>query len=467
MNYIHETILKDLIDLGADMKDSNIINTFMTQNRPIKSITSASANLTLVFPVLCTKNTDINNASMIAKATERKAAIMLQLLFAAKQTHNKDDIYDYLKQFHSNLKIDNKLTVDGVLDIMDKVVKEAAFPKYDQTDLVEAVKKDMRNINYTLEENINEKSILDYYVKPGKVTYGNKNSVIIRETTDKEKRDAMYASKRDAREDEKMQLNRMDAVRRDKKLAMDVSSHKPNLLDKLVKTASNIKNIYARSMLDTDVKKANELVPTLMSVNIIVDNGKGQPYPLTFIIGIKAKLYTVSSMDIVDRLVAKNKDTNILNKFIRATTREISFLKDFLFAIDQTKIDALSQSRRGSSSKFWKILERRSKKSKLRRTLGMKNDALAITTLVITQDEVEYTKKEYNIDLEKPNVIRPIMEAYNLMGFCILDEANEVAKFIYDTGEDVYEDVAFTSLERETADTGYKKAINLITKLTR
>ena len=59
------------------------------------------------------------------------------------------------------------------------------------------------------------------------------------------------------------------------------------------------------------------------------------------------------------------------------------------------------------------------------------------------------------------------MEAYNLMGVCIVDEAMEVAKFIFDTGDDIYEVLSFNNLERESADNGYKKVINLMTKLAR
>ena len=184
-------------------------------------------------------------------------------------------------------------------------------------------------------------------------------------------------------------------------------------------------------------------------------------------IGIKAKMYPVDSMDIIHRLNVKSKESNGFNIFIRATTREISFWKDFVFAIDAAKLDAISASKRGSSSKMWKLLERRSLKSKVRRIIGHTNDATSITSLVISQDEVEYLKKNENIDVEKPQVIRPIMEAYNLMSVAIIDEAMEAVKFIFDTGEDVYETLSFNNLERESADGGYKKVINLMTKMSR
>ncbi len=224
--------------------------------------------------------------------------------------------------------------------------------------------------------------------------------------------------------------------------------------------------IFQKQLIPSDVKKANELVPTTMVISFI-STSNGEPIPTQMLIGVKAKMYPVDSMDIINRVSLKYKDNNNLIKFIRSSTREISFFRDFLFAIDKAKIDALSNSKRGSSSPLWKILERRSKKSKIRRVLGQANDASAITTLVMSQEEVEYLKKNDSMNLEEPKVARSIMESYNFMSIVIVDESMEVAKFIYDTGDDVYESLAFSSLEREASDSSTKKIVNLMTKMSR
>lgn len=419
MNYIHETILRDLIDLGSDLKDSDTIQMFTGRKYSQRSIASAASNLTMVFPVLCTRSINIEHASMITKAIERKATTMLSLLFAAKQSHNTTDITDYLKKFHTNLKIDNNISVDGVLDLMDKIVTEQTDTQYTNIDIQELYRRDRKNLNSYLEDNICETCISDYDIVP-KSRYGES-----------------YIIEND---------NRVKKAR--------------------VNMGDTKSTFTQNNLLSTDVRKANELTPTTMIVNYLVQDDN-KVIPRSSIVGVKAKLYPIDSMDAIDKITEKSKDSNGLNKFIRATTREISFVKDFLFAIDKAKVDAISQSNRGSSSKLWKILERRSKKSKFRRNLGMVNDATAITTLVVSQEEVDYIKKEYNINIENPSVIRPILEAYNLMGFCIVDQSNEVAKFIFDTGEDIYEELSFNSLERETNDGGYKKVINLISKMNR
>ena len=96
-----------------------------------------------------------------------------------------------------------------------------------------------------------------------------------------------------------------------------------------------------------------------------------------------------------------------------------------------------------------------------------KNDASPITSLIISQEEVEYLKKYNNIDMEKSYVTRSILEAYNLMDIVIADESLEVAKFLFDDGDGIYDVLPFDALEKEAKDSSYKKVINLMSKINR
>ena len=62
---------------------------------------------------------------------------------------------------------------------------------------------------------------------------------------------------------------------------------------------------------------------------------------------------------------------------------------------------------------------------------------------------------------------RKLLDAYNFMCICVINEATEVASFLYDTGDDNYERLTFTNLEREASDNSYKKMVNLLTKMNR
>lgn len=426
---IHETVIRDVIEIMNDVHKSEVIKGIRA-NDSFKSISHASDALTLVFPVITSRTISVENATMIAKAVERKAVSMLQMLFSAINVNDTNNGLDYLKKFHTNLKLDDKVTVDSFMSLMDNLILQAAdegaMPTSEFMRQYQIMKEDFKyGINYILPEPLNPISLEEYKLVYSSYT-GNQS--VIHE-----------APPIDIDYDEELS----DLDYRGSRYHVD---------------------ILRNQLMDSDVKKANELVPTIMIVNFIT-NTDGVPIDNRLVIGVKAKVYPVDSKDMIERLYSKNQDNNGFLKFIRATTREISFVKDFLFAIDKAKIDALSTSRRGSSSKLWKILERRSLKSRIRRTLGQPNDASAISTLVISQEEVEYLKKAYNVYIDNPRVIRPIMEAYNFMAVCIVDELNEVANFIYDTGNDVYERVSFRSLERESSDNDFKKMVTLMTKM--
>ena len=224
---------------------------------------------------------------------------------------------------------------------------------------------------------------------------------------------------------------------------------------------------FTAMLLPSDVKKANEMQPTLMLVQFYVnDKDRDLNVAQQFVCGVKSKLYAVGSDEILNKIITKNVDSDILLKLVKVSTREISFVKDFLLGLDEARLDALSKSRKGSGSRIFKALERRAIKGKIRRSLRMENSAKAISSLVISSEEAEELKKYENIDIYQPRTIIPIMEKLNLLYFAVVDTTAESVDIITD-GENEYETYSFTNLERESSDNTYKKVVNLITKVSR
>ena len=209
--------------------------------------------------------------------------------------------------------------------------------------------------------------------------------------------------------------------------------------------------------------KANQQMPLMMKVNFI-SKATGRPITTSAYLGIKCKLFDVTGLDIIQRIVSKNSSAISLFNFIRATSQEIGFWRDFVFALSKAKVDAISNARNGSSSKMWKALEQRATKSKLNQFFRQKNDATAITSLLVTTDEVEELKKNNDIDLSRSNVARKIMSDYNLLCIGIVDETTESVALIFDTGDDEYELVRFKSLKKDK-DMDAKQIVNLLTKM--
>ena len=422
---IHETIVRDIVDLINTARNTDFID--LKNDVSIKSISHASDAMTLVVPIPTSTAVSVSSASMVAKSIERKYATMLQMVFSAININNSDNGIDYLRRFHTNLKMDDKLSLDSYMDFMASLPLDESVNPIEYKNELRSVMEDLKyHTSYLVKEAFNPVSLSDYRLVN---TYG-----------------------------------REKIIHKNKKITTSI--YEVDLSDDLdFRREKNYNDAVKNQLIATDVKKANEIVPTMMVVNFVNMVDGVEKVESSMVIGVKAKIYPINSEDMMERLYSKNQDRNGFLKLIRATTREISFFKDFIFAIDKAKIDALSSSRRGSSSKIWKILERRAVKSRLRRALMQPNDASAISVICISQEEVEYLKKNFNVHVDNARVIRPIMESYNLMGVVIVDELNEVCKLIFDTGNDEYEKVSFRSMEKESSDNDFRKMINLMTKM--
>lgn len=437
---IHETSLGHIIDIWDSVKDlKDEIHGEITKKggSPMQSrlgmtsIAKAASNLTMVFPVICSRNISIDAQRMVVKALEKNDVSMLQRLFASWQVADGgvSNVQDYISAFHKNLS-SGAASMDDVFRVMDKF-EEGALTSV-QT---KAIKEDMQNINFTLPDAVSENSLMSFSVN---------NEGVVRE-------DSAGGS---GSADRPGPLNRSDK-NKDRKM-----------------TSKEVAEYFGKQVVDADYKKANELMPTTMVVNFCINDPSKEkllPYD-SALVAVKAKLYPISSEDIVNHVSDKTMEKNWITNFFRASTREISFMKDFVLALDKAKIDALSLSdRKRTSDKMWKVLERRALTARIKRSM-LRNDTAsvaAITTLVVSQEEVEYMRKYNNVDLERVSTVLNLFTALNLMCVVIVDESLEVAKFIYDEQDPMWETISFNHLEREAADNAYKRVVNLMTKVSR
>lgn len=457
---IHETIVRDVFDVLSNVKDFDQVE-WLNKRNSVGSIARRTSNLILVFPVIVSNSLSIETASIISKAIERKCVSLLQILFSSIQMTEYDNLQDYISQFHTNLDLKNGIDLGTFIDVMDKMVEEGAVEVSDY-DIYNAVKEDMRNINFTLSESFNPVAINDFKVKENMYN----EQVVLEANSPKEvtfkydgySRTMPYDKYKDTVE--KYAGRKVDEYKKNRQQQIRVNNNVNKGLKDQV-------DLFRYQLSQPQVDKLNELMPTIMLVNFIShDKKSGSNIDQTGIIGVKAKLYPVDGMEIVTRLSSKYKDKNGLFNLIRATTREISFFRDIAFMIDKAKLDAINMGSNSSNAKMFKVLERRAAKNKFT-TLLKKNDASPITSLVLSNDEVEYLKKYNNIDLDKPYIARTILEGFNLMDITIADESIEIAKFLFDDGDGIYETIPFDALEKQAKDNSYKKIVNLVSKLNR
>lgn len=446
---LHETIVRDVIDVIDGVKNYDQIEWINNKNRT-GSIAKQASNLVLVFPVLVSNSLSIATAAMITKAIERKCSALLQILFASINITDADDLQDFIGKFHRNFN--SKMSLDDFMTAMDDLTESGQIEVVNKEEY-DAVMEDMKNLNYYLDNTFNENAINNYKYKTDK--YGNHNIVLLKENG---------GGGRPPRYRNVLTRNDLDNIR------ITIQDRVNDALARHARPDVNIKNEidwFKGQLLPQEVKKANELQPTLLAVRFTTYSEKTHSYNTTTgVVGVKAKIYPVDSMEIISRLSSKYSDSNSLFKLVKASTREISFFKDFAFAIDKAKLDAVNMAKQSSNAKMFKLLERRASKNKFS-SLLKKNDASPITSLVMSQSEVDYLLKYNNIDMTKSHVTRTILESYNLMCITIADESLEVAKFLYDDDDGVFEVMPFDSLEKEASDNSYKKVVNLMSKINR
>lgn len=494
------------------------------------SISNYSRDLIMSFPNMCDNTLSPSTASMISRANERNIVTMLEMLFASMQFNgdNGKEILGMIhKNIKTNYSIDD--AIEDIENWIDGKT-EAVSPQTITTCVkVMQEQLKMGTISFPV-NSLSESSLNNYLVFNilGKtvvkeVTAGNPRNGNYDQADQDEQQQKMYKSQRDdaraEREDRRKQNQenraqaeerRKEAQERRNKAAENRAKNQENRAqakeerDKaaeqraqdqeqrnierderekgrdqrdIEKHQDELENLRRRNvdldigdmqrqLLDVDVKKSNEMQPTLMIIKFNEYDSATGAYlnqSKAFIAGVKSRLISVDAMDIVERCIAKKKtQLNFLN-FIRATTGEISFVKNFLLCIDQAKLDSKNEVKKGVAAKMWRVLEDRGIKNNKNKNRRAGNDASAITTLVINQETVNFMKKQYEFDIEKINNAKMIMDVYNLLGIIIADESIEVVKFLY-AGNDMFEQQAYSFIERETKDSSYKKVINLLGK---
>lgn len=460
------------------------------------SISKYTNNLVMSFPMLCDATLPIDTATMISTANEYNIVNLLQMLFSSLSIKGDNGI-EILRSYYKGL--DNKMSMEDMIEFLDDLVvgESNLIADAELRSAIHEMCAELRNQKFFPQESISENSLNDYLV------YGNDRLMSIRETKKNNNGSENYNDywKSKAQNEKEEHEERMKTLRNqnapkqadpkddaakeaEEKRKQEHASHErqKNLRDaaknnrerqkqngndyaSIKRVQDDINKLNQNRLVAQDIKKQNQLQPTLMIINFVdvVGQGRGQ-IAKTFVAGVKSRIIPVEAQDIVERLAEKNptKNGSGLSKFVKFTTGEISLSQMISNAFTQTKLKAKNAAKNKSGiGRMWDILEKRgiaNNASKLRR---LSNDASAITGLVISQETANFLKNSYDFDIERVKNAKKIMEAYNLMSIFIADEANEVVKSIYD-GNGEYEYASYSSMHKDVADKNYKKIINLL-----
>lgn len=471
------TLVKDIVtaaDEGHFDKDGNALNNLKARSKRYSSISHRATEGTLQFPVLISSSIDIETAQNISKALERNYSTFAQIAFShtPTDTWNKGwSSADYLRNFHQNtgIKTDRHDLANAINHLMDSynvyeddriVVFSATYES--ATTSIQASNKEQL---FDVMEHVRHDILNNKYTPKAEVIYNfrdqglnQKYNSIMREASDINKMkgasdaelkrlQAIHGARQDAAN---YKLNR-DKFRHSK--SRDQANDQFNK-DKFEYSKGQDK-LSARSvdlnrdmLRDNDVKKSNELVATTLHVRIRLVNKKDEDMGVVdFIVGIKCILHPIKSNDMITNMVNACRNDNTVFNFLRWTTGEISFFRDFLLNINEIETDVTSY--RTGASPWWSALKRRKSMSRFKDTMFINKRILPNATIVISAEEAEFIKSEYGYDLYNPVFFNKIMNHYFLLGFVIVDNSSQIAHFLFEDQTN-FQTVTFSALEKSS-----------------
>ena len=198
---------------------------------------------------------------------------------------------------------------------------------------------------------------------------------------------------------------------------------------------------------DMEMKKANEAVPTFARANIgfIVDETE-QVITRSVLVGIKVYIHKIAAMDLVNDIYNCIINKRKFLKFVKFISGEEKSLADLLFSFKEMRLDALNTR---SSTKRWASAFRQRKRLSKMSVPYLMKEYTPNGSVVLTMDAVQYIKDEYGVDIMTPEHVKMLMDASFLLGFVILDQANEIVYVTYDGHGGNFQQYTYDMLVRE------------------
>ena len=426
-------IIKD-IQTAADegLLDQGRAARYKARGKQYSSISKRASEGTLQFPVLISSSIDIETAQNISKALERNYSTFAQIAFSHAPTDNWNKNWtasDYIKNFHQNTGV--KMNRHDIRDALNNIMDSYNVYEDDHIIIFEATYNSATtNINahnkeqlFDVMEHLRHDILNNKYIPKTEVIYNFK--------------------------DNKLNQKYNNIV---------TEANAPVPMNKNIDMSKDI-------LKDNDVKKSNELVSTTLHVRIRLVNKDDEDMGVVdFIVGIKCILHPIKSDDMITNVVNACRNNDSVFNFLRWTTGEISFFKDFLLNTKEIKSDVVGHKM--GSSPWWLALKRRKSLARFKDTAIIGKQILPNATIVISAEEVEYIKSEYGYDLYNPIFFNKVMNQYFLLGFVIVDSSSQIAHFLFEDQEN-FQTVTFSALEKSSVndERKFKEMLKVVNRM--
>lgn len=446
--------IETIADLKAEFAEAGVYSTK-------RSISASAMEGTANFPVLVEDSISIDDGILISRAAEKKyASFLLTVLtmdpYLEVEKGQTPSASAYLKQFHQNMRV--KDPVKGVHLDLGQFLKES----YEGNDMdYSLMESEAFKMAYTIYEGVTKSVPQDRNIE---LNY------TVEEVTSQDSLNERFRTSMPT-----MEAKGVTSVKLDTQ-GGNVRFENPAYVNQTLVNVNNPKDSGApmpktsvrdrgtqwKPLTDNDCKKANDLVPTLLHVRVypIDKYTREELTPIDFIMGVKATLHPIPLSELSRMVVTGMRNEDMLFNFIRWTTGEIKFFKDFVFAIDSLKMDAKDTGRDVTG---WRpALKRRKNMSKAKLRFS-KNSIMPNATMVVSQAGIDYIKDTYGYDLSDERIVKRMMDIYFLLGFVSVNTVNQRATFRFD-GIDSTDTYTFDTLRRENQndDKAFKNMMKML-----
>lgn len=373
------------------------------------SLSAKASEGILQFPLIVSDSIDYDTAVLVAKACERSYASFAEVVFSMNQDladANARTVSDYLHRFHQN---DGQSTTDTDRGSLDDIIESFTFN--DKTGTTFECKLYVPDSPIMAKE---LKEQLRPYIEDFCTT--KLNDVYQPERISKT---ATIIDMSGWREPEKKQVHAYT-----------------------LKEATQ--GARGQTFTSAEVKKANEMQPTFIVISITKRNADTENLCYHITIGIKATIHLVRSAEYISNLTDACEYKGTLFRFIKWTSGEIGFIRDFVLRMDLFEKEA--RNRAAGNSGWWEALKKRGRAAKLAKVSA--DRLLPNATFVFSKAEADNIKANFGYDLLNPATARSLMKEYFLLGYVVVDASDETVRVMYD-GQSKFQFYTFTALERE------------------
>ena len=460
-----------------------------------KAISAQAAKYVMEYPVACSSQiTDYKKALAIAKQVELDCArfvILASGLNPIVDRKHGDTIEAHLNSMVTSFEsygvpctIEPATTefINAGREYMDKYFSTELYHTYkdEDPDNSVAMSTEVGNINAFNDEGDDE-NVMD---KPtdlnGNKSKGNDYDTFFRKATPNNGESELATFKEPTEENFKelyfqltgQQMKTPDELEDEgvdytkAKADYDAAFNKYSSIMKQSKILMAMAN--ARDNADI-LRKLQDVGPTIVTITLYLTDGAGGQRAIQLPLAIKSSLQFVDSIDLMTVLSRTNTNNRKLDRFIKVTSGQMGFFKDWLASLSEINEDIDREKALGKVPIFRRLLDAKNRyrvksiaetRPRLAKFIAGKNQKdLPMCTIVCTVAELEeaYNQK-WTYIYRTRKIIDEIIDTYMLLGFGVVDTTSDYIYLFY-AGESEPQIIAMDKLGNGSGNDNTNKSL--------